>query len=98
MKVFIAGLSTETNTFSPIPTGEAAFAEHSFIDVPATQLQPNPFSAPLHVWRKKTEERQGQVVESICAFAMPAGRTVRSVYEKLRDRILDDLRKAGKVD
>ena len=98
MKVFIAGLATETNTFSPIPTGEAAFAEHSHIDTPATASQPDPFSAPMHVWRKMTEERQGQVAESICAFAMPAGRTVKPVYEKLRDRILDDLRQAGKVD
>ena len=26
MKVFIAGISTETNTFLPFPTGEAGFA------------------------------------------------------------------------
>ncbi|MFC3228627.1 M81 family metallopeptidase [Marinibaculum pumilum] len=98
MKVFIAGLATETNTFSPIPTGEAAFAENSHIDSPATAAEPDPFSAPLHVWRRMTEERQGQVAESICAFAMPAGRTTRPVYERLRDRILDDLKKAMPVD
>ncbi|HLJ22313.1 MAG TPA: M81 family metallopeptidase, partial [Stellaceae bacterium] len=27
MKLFIAGLDTETNTFAPIPTGARAFAE-----------------------------------------------------------------------
>ncbi|MEQ8347445.1 MAG: M81 family metallopeptidase [Sneathiellaceae bacterium] len=98
MKVFIAGLATETNTFSPIPTGEAAFSENSHIDRPATEAEPDPFSAPMHVWRRMTEERQGQVAESICAFAMPAGRTTRPVYERLRDRILDDLKKAAPVD
>lgn len=98
MRIFTAGLSTETNTFSPIPTGKAAFEEGSVLDGPASEAPVSPFSAPMHVWRRMAEERQGSVVESICAFAMPAGRTVRHVYEGLRDRILDDLRKAGPVD
>ena len=36
MNVFIAGLATETNTFSPMPTGYANFAETRLI--PRRQL------------------------------------------------------------
>ena len=38
------------------------------------------------------------MVESIAAFAQPAGITIRRVYEGLRDELLDDLRRALPVD
>ncbi len=96
-KVFIAGLATETNTFSPIPTGLASF-EETFLSREATRETPNLFSAPLHVWRRRAEERGWQVVESLAAFAQPAGPTIGSVYEAFRAEILADLRKAMPVD
>ena len=64
----------------------------------ATRRTPTTFSEPLHEWRRLTEERQGQVVESLAAFAQPSGITVRSVYEGLRDEILADLEAALPVD
>ena len=98
MKTFIACLGTETNSFSSMPTGLATFSDSMLHYGDATQHPPNTFSLPLHVWRRRTEEMQGQVVESLAAFATPAGVTVRSVYEELRDTILADLRKALPVD
>lgn len=98
MKTFIACLGTETNTFSPMPTGWRTFEETVLYHGDATQHPPSLFSEPLHVWRRQTEERQGQVVESVCAFAEPSGTTVRGVYESLRDEMLDDLRNAMPVD
>lgn len=98
MKVFIACLGTETNTFSPIPTGEENFAETMLFHGDATKREPLAFSAPLHAWRRLTEERQGQVAESIAAFAQPAGRTLKRVYESYRGELLDDLKKALPVD
>lgn len=98
MRTFIACLGTETNSFSPMPTGLATFQENMLYHGDATRHTATTFSLPLHVWRKRTEERQGQVVESLAAFAQPAGLTVRSVYESLRDEILADLKKALPVD
>ena len=37
-------------------------------------------------------------MESIAAFAQPAGPTVQSVWEELRDIVLDDLKAAGATD
>lgn len=93
MKLFIAGLATETNTFAPIPTGRASF-EETFLSRTATREPPNLFSAPLHVWRARAEARGWEVVESLSAFAQPAGTTIGHVYEALRDEILADLRAA----
>ncbi len=98
MKTFIACLGTETNSFSPMPTGRATFEEACFFRGDATQHTASTFTLPLHVWRQKTEERQGEAVESLATFAQPAGITIRSVYEGYRDEILADLKAALPVD
>ena len=92
MKLFIAGLDTETNTFAPIPTGRRAFADGFIANGDATRQPENYCSAQLHVWRRLAEERGWRVAESLCAFAEPGGITVRSVYESFREEILSDLK------
>ncbi|MGB0504778.1 MAG: M81 family metallopeptidase [Pikeienuella sp.] len=94
MKLFMAGLATETNSFSPIPTGVLAF-EDAFVHRNATSVEPNLFSAPLHEWRRMAGELGWDVVEGLCAFAQPAGTTVRAAYEGYRDDILSDLADAA---
>jgi len=98
MRVFIACLGTETNTFSPLPTGWDTFRETMLFHGDATQHEPMLFSEPLHVWRREAEARGWEVVESVAAFAQPAGLCVRSVYESLRDELLNDLEQAMPVD
>ncbi|MBM3573899.1 MAG: M81 family metallopeptidase, partial [Alphaproteobacteria bacterium] len=98
MKVFIACLGTETNTFVPFPTGKRNFESCGVYHGDATRHTPNLFSAPLHAWRQQAEARGWQVVESLFAFAEPAGITVRAVYEGYRDEILADLQRALPVD
>ena len=98
MRLFIAGLDTETNTFAPIPTGSRAFAEGFVAHGDATRRPENYCSAQLHVWRRLAERRQWQVAESLCAYAEPGGIVVRAVYESLRDEILADLQRAMPVD
>ncbi len=98
MKVFIAGLDTETNTFAPLPTGRRAFAEGFVAHGDATQRPENYCSAQLYVWRRLAEARGWNVAESLCAFAEPGGTIVRPVYEEMRDEILRDLRQAMPVD
>ncbi len=98
MRVFIAGLGTETNMFVPFPTGRKAYELWGVFRGDVTKHPPTSFSGPLHVWRRKAEARGWEVVESLCTFAAPAGVTVRSVYEGFRDEILADLRKAMPVD
>ena len=98
MKIFIACLGTETNSFAPFPTGRRNFEESRVFHGDVTRRTPSLFSAPMHVWRRRAEERGWPVVESLFAFAQPAGVTVRAVYEGYRDEILADLTKALPVD
>jgi microcystin degradation protein MlrC len=98
MRIFIAGLATESSSFSPIPTGRANFEESFVAHGDATRRAPMLFSAPLHVWRAAAEGRGWEVVESLSAFAQPAGPTVKSLYEEYRDEILHDLEAAMPVD
>lgn len=97
-RLFIAGLSTETNSFSPLPTGMAGFEEGSIHHGDATQDDLQYWTAPLHVWRQRAEALGWEVIESLSAHAQPAGVTVKPVYEGFRDEILSDLRAAGGVD
>jgi microcystin degradation protein MlrC len=94
MKVFIAGLGTETNTFSPMPTGRLSYEESIVAHGDGSVRAGRAFAAPQAIWRKRSEERGWAVVESLTAYAQPAGRTVRAVYEEFRDEILRDLKAA----
>lgn len=92
----MASLCTETNTFSSMPTGLIAFTDH-MVRRNASCSDPNGIGAGLHVFRTLAEADGWTVLESLSAFAEPAGLTVQSAYETLRDLILEDLRAAGPV-
>jgi len=98
MKLFTALLGTETNTFSPFATGFQNFAETYLVRNGDHGDRPSAFAIPLIVWRRRAAERGWEVVESLAAFATPAGVTRRDVYEAYRDEILADLKAAMPVD
>ena len=98
MKVFITCLGTETNTFSNMPTGMTNFEETMLYHGDATASSTALFAMPLVIWREKAEAAGAEVIESLAAFAQPAGNTVKSVYEEFRNEILNDLKAAMPVD
>jgi len=96
-RIFAAGIATETNTFSPVPTGLEDFqiqrgrtvcAGH--VDYPSLDLS--------DTWGKQARGRGCEFIFSLMAWAMPSGITVRAAYEALRDEVLTDLRAALPVD
>ena len=98
MKIFIAQLVTETNTFCTFPTGRGGFEQYGIFHGDASTRDPTRSGAILRMMRDMMEQDGHAVVESLCAFAQPAGRTVRAVHEALRDEIVADLRAALPVD
>ena len=99
MRIFMAALATETNTFSPIPTGMAGFTGgRDWHRHDASRQPPSIANIPLIAWRRLGEADGHEVAESLCTFAQPGGTTLRHVYEHLRDTLLDDLRAAMSVD
>ncbi|MFV0475283.1 MAG: M81 family metallopeptidase [Pikeienuella sp.] len=97
MKLFIASLATETNSFSPIPTGWSGF-KGEFYSRTASRGGAGLYATALAVWRGRAEALSWEVAEGLSASAQPAGPTVREVYETMRDDILADLKAAGPVD
>ena len=98
MKFFVAHLATETNTFAAAPTGLGDFEEIGIYHGDASIRDPEGVGAFLRYLRGLVEADGGEVVESLSTLAQPGGRTVRHVYEALRDEILRDLRAALPVD
>lgn len=98
MRIFFGGFCTETNTFSPIPTGRNSFHDEVFRRRDASLDPTAAWTAPQKVWRARATAAGHDCVESLNAFAQPAGVTVRAVYEELRDTLLADLYAAMPVD
>ena len=98
MRVFIATLGTETNTFASFPTGLDDFRRGFWCETGIESVATSPWSAPAKVFRARALAAGWEVVESLHAFAEPAGKTTRAAYEYMRDRIVEDARKAGPFD
>lgn len=98
MHLFTASLGTETNTFSPIPTGTQLFADTYLVRGGAYGENPDLFALPMMEFRERARTRGWRLTQSLCTFAVPAGPTVQRVYEAFRDEILADLGKAMPVD
>lgn len=99
MRVFTASLGTETNSFSPLPTGMQAFRE-MFLWHAGEHPDDGPqvTTAPLWVARQRQRTHGWTVYEGLCAYATPAGPVTRPVYEALRDELLADFARSLPVD
>ena len=99
MKIVIAQMKHETNTFSPLPTSIEAYRESVFFR-PGEHPDdaPRMCTAPLFVARKRARAEGFELIEGSCFAASPAGTTNRADYETMRDEILDQLKAAMPVD
>lgn len=98
MRVFVASLATETNTFSPIRIGRAAFEDAFYASPGRHPATPTLCSAPFVAARARARELDFTLIEGTATWAEPAGLVSRAAYEGLRDEILDQLRAALPVD
>lgn len=97
-RLFIATLGTETNTFASFPTGLEDFQDCFWNEGDIASATPSPWSGPGQTWLNRADAEGWEVVQSLFAFANPAGPTTRSAYQTMRDRILSDLRATEPVD
>lgn len=98
MRVFVASLATETNTFSPIRTDRRAFEDALLAGPGQHPATPTLCSAPFVVARRRAAAGAFTLIEGTAAWAEPGGLVTRRAHEELRDRILGELRDAGPVD
>lgn len=98
MRVFSAGLATETNTFAPMPTGLSSYQDREYYPAGTHPTHVTSYGAPLWVARERAQSEGWQLHEGVVASAQPGGTTTRHAYETLREELLTDLRRAMPVD
>lgn len=93
MRVFAGGITTETNTFSPVPTGLDDFIlAHNGAEDDPCECQ------ILRTLRELTDSKGWTFCPAFIAFAEPGGTTARNAYEHLREKLLAELKKNLPVD
>lgn len=99
MKLYMACLVTETNSFAPMPTGLGGFQEYGIFDGDASTRHADTEGGLLLAhWRRRADAAGLDVSEGLCTLAQPAGRTLAPVWQGLRASILSSLHASGPVD
>ena len=89
-RIFAGGLATETNSFSPIPTGYDDFRKAHGTEHDAVR-DAIFFGGSFRAYRTVTAARMGNLLLGSYCFATPAGPPSRAVYGRLRDELLTEL-------
>lgn len=98
MRIFVAAVGTETDSFSPIPTGLASFEEYLWFEPGTHPAEARFFTGPLVAARERAHAEGHVLVEGLQAFAAPAGPTSAAAWASLRGRVLAELEAALPVD
>jgi microcystin degradation protein MlrC len=91
MKILIAMLKHETNTFSPVPTDLARFADWGLHFGEAAAQAYRGTGMPIAAYLDLAAEAGAEVVTPVAAEAMPGGPVHEAAYERLAGAILDAL-------
>ncbi len=98
MRVFCSAFGHETNSFSPVPTNRASYAQTVLIRPGDSRMEGPMYLMGVDTIIAKAQESGCELSLSTIAFAQPGAATVRSDYEQLRDEILEDLSSTGPHD
>jgi len=99
MRVFIAALSHETSTFSPISTDLSSFEQLEFYRPP--NGKPDKYCQNLNAYStfiNECKKNKYHVYASTFACAQPSGPTKKEDYEYIRNGIIEDLKSNGQFD
>ena len=89
-RIFAGGLATETNSFSPLPTGYDDFRK---APPRASQADRDTifFGRSFRSYAATAARRGLELEIGSFAFAIPAGPPPRAAYERLRDELLAEI-------
>jgi microcystin degradation protein MlrC len=98
VRLFLAMMSHETNTFSNVPTDRGQFEKRNLHYGGEIVETFRGTGTCLGGMIAAAERLGATLVPSVAAAASPAGRVTKEIYEHVKERLLADLRTAGKVD
>jgi microcystin degradation protein MlrC len=98
MRIFVAGVATEVNTFSPIFMDIDSFKGTLYCRPGEHGDKPSIVTSPLIHARRRAQEEGFELVEGTICWATPGGMVNRQTFETIRDEILGQLADALPID
>lgn len=98
MRLFLAMMSHETNTFSNLPTDRAQFEARNLHYGGEILEAFRGTGTCLGGMIDAAARRGATLIPSVAAAASPAGRVTKDIYGHVKERMLRDLKAAGAVD
>ncbi len=98
MRLFLAMMSHETNTFSNVPTDRGQFEARNLHYGGEIVEAFRGTGTCLGGMIAAAERHGARLVPSVAAAASPAGLVTRDIYEHVKERMLGDLKAAGALD
>jgi microcystin degradation protein MlrC len=98
MRIFVGGVATEVNTFSPVFMGIEDFRSNMYVNNGGHGDRPTLITAALIELRRRAGIDGFELIEGTTTWAEPGGMLNRLAFEQIRDEILDQLSKAMPVD
>jgi microcystin degradation protein MlrC len=98
MRFAVAMLSHETNTFSPVRTELRHFKERSLFYGEDMFKEFRGTKTSVGGVMDAAAAKNIDLIPTVAANAMPSGIVTADTYRSLKNRILEDIRKAGKID
>jgi microcystin degradation protein MlrC len=95
MRIFAAGISTESNTFAPWPTGQRGFEEGGYWRGTASASGDCEQNLVARLFRQLADADGHEFVEGLFAVAQPSGPTIPAYYQQMRTEILADIQQKG---
>ena len=97
MRVLIAEIKHEANTFSPVPTTLQSFRDYHYFPCAAIENLRGT-RTEVGAFLQVAREEDWQVVPALAAMAMSSGRVTRETFAALKTALLDALRAAGDLN
>ncbi len=97
-RIYCASIATETNTFSPLRTDLNNFKETFYAKPNQHPLTPTLCSAIFPLLRKRKKKGEIKLVEGTATWAEPGGLINSKTWNYLKNEILSEIKKAGKLD
>jgi microcystin degradation protein MlrC len=98
MRLLLAMMKHETNTFSPVPTPLQRFRDWGLHEDEAVVTAYRGTNHPIAAYIDLADEIGAEIVTPIAAEGMPSGPVDRDAYAYLTGRILDALQNQGPFD
>lgn len=98
MKLFVAGLLTETNAFVNLPTSIETFRRGHLPPGACPTDKPLAGAELMFAAKRRAAAGEFELIEGSCYRATPAGLSSRAAYEEPRDAILAQIRAALPLD